>query len=197
MNKLMTLAIATVAMMLASCEEKDIKLYPTMDYTTTAFVHGQGSYSEEPNISVSDLRQAINDLEGDGEVTDLMIEGIYLKITRNGSAGYPNTTATSGSGYLSITSWEGQETAIVNNLQIDLTKETQEINLRDYLNKAGVQILKNMAYAVAKDSVPDGKNFISISLSGAPSPSTGYVNAKIEVVVKIAVEYTQHIDAVL
>jgi hypothetical protein len=193
MQKLNLLLFVAALAVLAGCDNKEINLYPSFTETGSALVHHEGAYNESAGIAVFEIRDAIDDLDTDGGITDVMVEGIFLDVTKNAAVGYPSNTATSATASIILTGLNGTDYLLVENLTINMGATTQEINLSAYLKKAGVQELRKILLAIAQNTLPSGNNQVGIRLQGSPTPEGAYINAKMDVRIKVVVEYGQEL----
>jgi hypothetical protein len=187
------LIFMAVVGLLMGCDDKEIKLYPSFTQTAEAIIHHDGNYNEFADIYVTEIRNAIDDLDTDGGITDVMIEGIFLDVTKNAASGYTSNSASATTSNIILTGWDGNEYILIENLSINLNSETQEINLQNSLKKAGVKQLRDILLAIAQNNVPSSKEKVGIRLTGIPTPSNGYINAKMELRIKVVVEYSEEL----
>jgi len=177
-------------MMMPSCDLKDVKLYPSMSESTTEYIHHQGSYYETGIYNVTEIKNSINDLDAEGRVTDVMIEGLYLNILLNTQIDYPVTTATSTSADLILTDWDGIDFNLADDVTIELNKTSQTVNLHEYLDSEGVNQLRDMLFDVATNAVPAGATEVRVALNGVMTPVNGFVNAQVDIVIDLSIEFT-------
>ena len=182
------LLVAAIAF-LTSCESKEVKLYPSFTHVAEVVVNNEGSYNEIMEVTVSEIRDAIADLDTDGQILDVMIEGIYLDVTKNAAVGSPDNTASSISSSIVLTDWDGGDHLLIEDLVVNMSEATQEINLQSSLRGAGVKQLRDILYAIAKNDVPAGEEKVGIRLTGGPTPSNSYINARLVLNIKIVIEY--------
>lgn len=191
-------ALASLALlvMLGSCETKNVNLYPTFTQSAEVDVHNTGTYSESGSISVADVRQAIADLEIQEDITDVMIEGVWLEVTKDAVSGYGNTTATSATADLILNDGTGTRYNVLKSLTIDLTKTTQTIYLHNKLNKSGIQKLRTIMLGIAQNTLPSDYNVVAFELEGSTVPANAFINAHVKIFVKVAVEYAQEVPGI-
>ncbi|ASB47691.1 hypothetical protein [Alkalitalea saponilacus] len=185
--------IVITALLLAGCGDKEIYLYPSFTESGTAFVHHEGAFAESADIDVREIQDAIKDLDTDGEITDVMVEGIFLDVALNATPEQPANTAEEVVSSIFITGWDNTEYILVENLTISLNATTQSVNLNQYLKKPGVDQLRNILKAIAYNTVPHGKNQISIRIEGNTFPNSTFINAKMDVRIKVVVEYKDEV----
>jgi hypothetical protein len=190
MNKVKFLLFVTSIAVLMSCDIKDVKLYPSFTHNAEVIVNHEGNYIEFIDIQVSEIKDAMAGLDTEGGITDVMIEGIILDVTKNAAIGSPDNSASSITSNIVLTGWDGVEYILIENLSINLDQDTQEINLQSSLRKAGIKQFRDILFAIAQNSIPSGKEKVGIRLTGTPTPANAYINAKLEIRIKVVVEYS-------
>ncbi|TCO06128.1 hypothetical protein [Natronoflexus pectinivorans] len=185
--------IVITALLLAGCGDKDVFLYPSFTESGTAFVYHEGEFAESADIDVREIQDAIRDLETDGEITDVMVEGIFLDVALNATPEQPANTAAGVVSTIYITGWDNTEYILVENLEINLNAATQSVNLNQHLKKPGVDQLRSILKAIAYNSVPQGKNQIGIRIEGNTIPNSTFINAKMDVRIKVVIEYKDEV----
>jgi hypothetical protein len=159
--------------LLMGCDDKEIKLYPSFTQTAEAIIHHDGNYNEFADIYVTEIRNAIDDLDTDGGITDVMIEGIFLDVTKNAASGYTSNSASATTSNIILTGWDGNEYILIENLSINLNSETQEINLQNSLKKAGVKQIREKKLDISQNKVTNSKENVGKSQTGITKTTKG------------------------
>lgn len=189
MKTLNSLLVITVIALLMSCDAKEVNLYPSFTHTAEVVVNQEGAYDEAIDIFVSEISEAIADLDTDGGILDVMIEGMFLEVTPNAASGVPENSASRITSSIVLTDWNGGEHLLIEDLSIELTEVTQEVNLQSSLRKAGVKQFRDILFAIAQNDIPAGKEKVGVRLTGSPTPSGSYINVELKLKIKIVVEY--------
>lgn len=187
--------VIVLAILLASCETKKIKLYPTIQESKVFDIVNSGGSDEEECINVDEIQDHINDLNQDGDITAVYIEGVWLEIKKDAITGSPATTATTTTVNLVLKGWDGSDYVLVQNMVVDVTKSKQTIYLHPYLKKQAILKLKEMFFKVATLNNGD-KYELCFELNSDNQPANSLLNTRVEVFVKIAVEYSQEVEMI-
>lgn len=182
-------------MLLAACETKEIKLYPSIEESRIFEIANDGSNDIQQCINDKMIQERIDDLEQDGDITAVMVEGIWVDAFKDSVQQAGITTAQSVSASLVLKGWDGKEYVVVENLIIDVTKKQQRIYLNSHVKKEAILKLKTMIFEFATFSNGDNHE-ICFELKTKTIPEVSYVNSLIEVFVKVAVEYSQEVKMI-
>ena len=187
-------AIILVVALLGSCETKTIKLYPTIEENRIFYVANDGYSNSLECISVNQITEKINDLEQDGEITAVFVEGIWIELKKDAVKNEPLTTADSTKVNLYLMGWDGVKYLIVKDLVVDVTKDEQTLFLYNKIQKEAIVQLRQMILDVALGM--NNKSEVCLELVSENSPEGTYLNTTVNVFVKAAIEYAQEIESI-
>jgi len=178
-----------IAVLLTACGEKDIRLYPTFEESTIVNVNSSGEFEEYGTIYASEINNAVNDLEleEDGEIESVAIEGLWVVVTPlNGN------TAESVTLNVDIKEGESVTKAILKNYKIAVPTTETTYYLPDDLDKNGVAVLKARLNSIVVDGVLTDN--VDLALTGEPTPENSTIKLQIEIFVKGSVVFVQTIE---
>ncbi|WP_143525064.1 hypothetical protein [Labilibacter marinus] len=176
MKKIIIALLAVVVF--TACEEKDIRLYPTIEESLEYTIDGQGDFSESEYLKSSEILSAVNDLDfgEDGQIEDVTIEGIWIVVKK-----LPKNTAESVTMDLSI-EIAGVEKELLNNYMFQVPAEEKTFYISGDLIKAGVVALSNEMRSIIIDKMVSGD--VEFNIEGTTMPADSKINMEVEVFVK-------------
>jgi hypothetical protein len=185
------LVFAALMVVALGCDEKEMKLYPTIEESTIVTVEEKGYFEKDAILKVTDIKQAIADLEleEDGQIESISIEGVWFVVTP-----LANNTAQKVSLDLLIAGWGGGEMQLLDDLELPVPTKETTIHLHQALKRAGVVELRKQMNAVVTNGVIGGD--IKMKLEGTPFPEESMLHLQIEVVVRGTIVFTQTVTMI-
>ncbi|WP_282039547.1 hypothetical protein [Saccharicrinis aurantiacus] len=184
MKKLVNLFI--ISILLIACDEKEIKLYPTIEHDATIIVADNGNFEKQAIIYASTINESIQDLEfEDAGIEDVYIEGVWINVKTLGM-NEADTIA------LDLTIKENNQLKyLLDNYELVIPDDEEEIFLPDYLQKEGVDALHNLLKDIVVSGAADTD--IEFLAMGQASPEDSYINVELEILIKGTVVFSQTI----
>ncbi len=181
--------ILFIAVLFTACDEKDIRLYPSFEESTIVNVNSIGEFDESTIIYASQINDAVNDLdlEEDGEIERVAIEGVWVVVTP-----LDGNTAESVMLNVDIASGSSITKPLLKNYKIDVPSKETVYYLPDDLDSDGVVVLKSRLNSIVVDG--ELTNDVDLFLYGSPSPEYSTIKLQIEVFVKGCVVFVQTVD---
>ncbi|TLX77037.1 hypothetical protein E9993_04970 [Labilibacter sediminis] len=181
------LFIAAV-LVVASCKQKELNLYPSFEESASMTIDETGSFEEEGAISASDIHKAIDelDLDEDGSITDVSVEGIWIVIEQ-----LQGNTAQSFNLDIVIDDWMGGEKYILDDFEVNIPPQKSTINFPKKLKKEGVLELNRQLIDII---LMGGSRSISFTAEGDAIPEGSMIKVRLELYVKGSVVFTQIVD---
>ncbi len=177
------------AVLFAACDEKDIRLYPSFEESAVVNVDSTGDFEEYTTIYASEINDAVNDLEleEDGEIESVAIEGVWVVVTP-----LAGNTAEKATLNVDIAAGESVTKSLLKNYVIEIPSKETTYYLPDDLDKNGVAVLKARLNSIVVDGVLTDD--VDLTLYGAPTPAESTIKLKIEVFVKGSVVFVQTVE---
>lgn len=184
MKKLVSLFI--ISILLIACDEKEIKVYPTIEHNATIIVADNGDFEKQAVIYASTINEGIQDLDfDDAAIEDIYIEGVWIKV-KTLSMNEADKIA------LDLTVKENNQLKyLLDNYELVIPDVEEEIFLPDYLQKEGVDALHNILNNIVVNGAADTD--IEFMAMGQASPEDSYINVELEILIKGTVVFSQTI----
>lgn len=175
----------SVILLITSCDEKNINLYPSFKQSAKVFINNQGAVNENCFISSSEINKAIDDLDLDesGAIKSVNVEGIWIVVEK-----LSENTAQSVNLSISIRDWYEGEKYIIEDYPLDIPNTKTEIYLPTYLKRYGVDEVKNQLSSLIIDGALKD---IQFNVVGMPFPNESVVHVELEIFVKGSVVFSQ------
>ncbi len=186
MKKILIIIIITG--LFTACDDKEVRLYPTIEVSADRVVNQQGAFDAYTVYSAQEINNLINDInsEYDGEIEDVTVEKAWLVVT-------PLANNTAESVTIDVEIWSDNESFyILEDYEVIIPSITKKYMLPNYLKKAGVEELQNQldAIIVYKTKVDD----IEISFEGEPTPANSAIHLELQLFVEGSVVVKQLVE---
>jgi len=174
-----------------SCEEKDVRLYPSIINKAKVIVNQQGAFDKSAQISTSEISNSISDVELDasGVIEDITTENVSLKVKR-----LSGNKAESVKLDLSIEVNESGDKYILDDFVFTIPENEAEYNISKSLKSEGVRELTKQLFNVVVNKNTDTD--IEFSFEGTPTPENSNINVEIEIKLQNGLVFKQTIDAI-
>jgi len=183
-----SLLFVAVIALITGCDST-VKVYPSFTHVSDIVINDKGEYNEVDDVLVSEITDAISDLEAEGQILDIIIEGVFLDVTKNPSIDSPENTATGFNSSIFFNDLDDVQYLLIEDLEIDMSVLTQEIDLNSSLSDDGINKLRNAIYAIAIDDASFEEDNIGFRIMGTSIPADSYMNAELSLRIEIVVEY--------
>ncbi len=183
------LIIILIAGLFTACDEKEVRLYPTIEVSADRVINQEGEFEAFTVYSAQEINDLINDIssEYDGEIEDVSVEKAWLVVT-------PLANNTANSVTMDALIWSDNQSVyyLIEDYEFTIPSNTRKYMLPNYLKKEGVLELQNQldAIIVDKTKVDD----IEISFKGEPSPANSVIHLELKLFVEGSVVVKQIVE---
>ncbi len=179
------------ALLLIACEEKEIKLYPSIKNTATLLIDQQGNFEKNAIISSTEIRNSIDDVDFDesGAIENITTENITLIVKR-----LSGNTAESAKLDLTIEVNNEGAKNILDDFVFTIHANETQIDISKSLKAEGVKELTDQLKNIIIGS--NSSNDIEFKVVGSSTPVDSKVNIELQVIVQNGLVIKQTIDGI-
>ncbi|MEN9444587.1 MAG: hypothetical protein RIS47_1477 [Bacteroidota bacterium] len=191
MKNISFILLATTILFFGSCEDKMVKLYPTMDGKKEFVISNVGSFSNEVIISRADIEASLKDLDipAEGEVLSVSVETVQLKVAPKADNA---CTAVMVSGTIQEIGVATKK-EFVKNFQLPVPTEPMTIKLGGLVEAGVAEFTSQLDRIIRTKTLPADFTGLKCVVSGTSFPVDKKLSFDMELIVKITIEYQQKV----